>query len=146
MTFLKLLARPSSCCHGLIYRVLFQNMIDLAMSTPIQDESVYQFPLDLVSQLLQEVSVFMHHIHKYIKDSVEKCVWLPDVDAFVLGVSWSPTCESANRWCESDYFFLRFAKNHRRMENNDEKAHLRMCTQRNCCFCLSASDTCSLQK
>ena len=34
---------------------LFQLMIDLSLSTPIQDASVYQFPLDLVSQLLQEV-------------------------------------------------------------------------------------------
>ena len=33
----------------------FQLMIDLSLSTPIQDASVYQFPLDLVSQLLQEV-------------------------------------------------------------------------------------------
>jgi hypothetical protein len=31
-----------------------KNMIDLSLHTPIQDESVYQFPLDLVSQLLQE--------------------------------------------------------------------------------------------
>ena len=31
-------------------------MIDLSLHTPIQDPSVYQFPLDLVSQLLQEVS------------------------------------------------------------------------------------------
>ena len=31
-------------------------MIDLALSTPIQDASVFQFPLELVSQLLQEVS------------------------------------------------------------------------------------------
>lgn len=30
-------------------------MIDLSLSTPLQDESVQQFPLDLVSQLLQEV-------------------------------------------------------------------------------------------
>ena len=35
--------------------VCFQNMIDLSLSTPIQDVSVYQFPLDLVSSLLQEV-------------------------------------------------------------------------------------------
>ena len=33
----------------------FQLMIDLSLSTPIQDASVYQFPLNLVSQLLQEV-------------------------------------------------------------------------------------------
>ena len=33
-------------------------MIDLSLHTPIQDPSVYQFPLDLVSQLLQEVSHF----------------------------------------------------------------------------------------
>ncbi|KAK2149679.1 hypothetical protein LSH36_442g03106 [Paralvinella palmiformis] len=33
-----------------------KNMIDLSLSTPIQDESVCQFPLDLVSQLLQENS------------------------------------------------------------------------------------------
>jgi len=32
-----------------------QNMIDMSLSTPIQDVSVYQFPLDLVSQVLQEV-------------------------------------------------------------------------------------------
>ncbi len=32
-----------------------QLMIDLSLTTPIQDESVFQFPLDLVSQLLQEV-------------------------------------------------------------------------------------------
>lgn len=31
-------------------------MIDLSTSTPVQDESVYQFPLELVSQLLQQVS------------------------------------------------------------------------------------------
>ncbi|KAI0210206.1 C-Maf-inducing protein, partial [Lamellibrachia satsuma] len=31
-----------------------KNMIGLSLSTPIQDASVYQFPLDLVSQLLQE--------------------------------------------------------------------------------------------
>ncbi|KAJ8303579.1 hypothetical protein KUTeg_019975 [Tegillarca granosa] len=31
-----------------------QNMIDVSLSTPIQDASVYQFPLDLVSDLLQQ--------------------------------------------------------------------------------------------
>lgn len=34
-------------------------MIDMSLSTPIQDVSVYQFPLDLVSQILQEVSLFV---------------------------------------------------------------------------------------
>jgi len=32
-------------------------MIDMSLSTPIQDVSVYQFPLDLVSQILQEVGL-----------------------------------------------------------------------------------------
>jgi len=32
-------------------------MIGMSLSTPIQDVSVHQFPLDLVSQLLQEVSL-----------------------------------------------------------------------------------------
>ena len=32
-------------------------MIGLSLSTPIQDASVFQFPLDLVSQLLQEVGL-----------------------------------------------------------------------------------------
>ena len=40
----------------------FQLMIDLSLSTPIQDASVYQFPLDLVSQLLQEVSVMKQEL------------------------------------------------------------------------------------
>jgi len=31
-----------------------KNMIDLSTSTPVQDESVFQFPLELVSQLLQK--------------------------------------------------------------------------------------------
>lgn len=31
-----------------------KNMVDLSLKTPIQDESIYQFPLDLVSSLLQE--------------------------------------------------------------------------------------------
>ncbi|KAJ8303258.1 hypothetical protein KUTeg_019654 [Tegillarca granosa] len=31
-----------------------KNMIDVSLSTPIQDASVYQFPLDLVSDLLQQ--------------------------------------------------------------------------------------------
>ena len=30
-------------------------MIDVSLCTPIQDPSVYQFPLDLVSELLQRV-------------------------------------------------------------------------------------------
>ncbi|WAR11684.1 CMIP-like protein [Mya arenaria] len=33
--------------------LLLQNMIDVSLHTPIQDPSVYQFPLDLVSELLQ---------------------------------------------------------------------------------------------
>ncbi len=37
---------------------VFQTMIDLSLSTPIQDASVFQFPLDLVSQLLQEVRTY----------------------------------------------------------------------------------------
>ena len=52
------LGREHSVRHELtevVAGLWFQNMIDLSMSTPIQDESVYQFPLDLVSQLLQEV-------------------------------------------------------------------------------------------
>ena len=45
------------CFNKSIFVFVFsQNMIDLSLSTPIQDESVCQFPLDLVSQLLQEVS------------------------------------------------------------------------------------------
>lgn len=35
---------------------LWQNMIDVSLTTPIQDASVYQFPLDLVSELLQQVT------------------------------------------------------------------------------------------
>ncbi|XP_025115015.1 C-Maf-inducing protein-like isoform X2 [Pomacea canaliculata] len=31
-----------------------KNMIDVSLTTPIQDASVYQFPLDLVSELLQQ--------------------------------------------------------------------------------------------
>ena len=34
----------------------FQNMIDMSLLTSILEECVYQFPLDLVSELLQEVS------------------------------------------------------------------------------------------
>lgn len=32
-------------------------MIDVSLCTPIQDANVYQFPLDLVSELLQQVSL-----------------------------------------------------------------------------------------
>ena len=42
--------------------VLFQNMIDVSLHTPIQDPSVYQFPLDLVSELLQRVSI-SNYVH-----------------------------------------------------------------------------------
>ena len=34
-------------------------MIDVSLHTPIQDPSVYQFPLDLVSELLQRVSLIV---------------------------------------------------------------------------------------
>ena len=34
-------------------------MIDVSLHTPIQDPSVYQFPLDLVSELLQRVSLII---------------------------------------------------------------------------------------
>lgn len=33
-------------------------MIDVSLHTPIQDPSVYQFPLDLVSELLQRVGLY----------------------------------------------------------------------------------------
>lgn len=36
-----------------------KNMIDVSLSTPIQDPSVYQFPLDLVSELLQRNADFI---------------------------------------------------------------------------------------
>lgn len=34
-------------------------MIDVSLTTNIQDASVYQFPLDLVSDLLQQVTVYL---------------------------------------------------------------------------------------
>jgi hypothetical protein len=44
-----------------------KNMIDMSLSTPIQDVSVYQFPLELVSQILQEnVDVISHTAHEQI--------------------------------------------------------------------------------
>ena len=52
-----------------------QNMIDMSMSTPIQDVSVYQFPLELVSQLLQEVSfvsAFLLHVTNRKQCSIQR--------------------------------------------------------------------------
>ena len=43
----------------LTYIVFPQNMIDVSLVTPIQDGSVYRFPLNLVSDLLQEVSALV---------------------------------------------------------------------------------------
>lgn len=42
----------NTCVYILIF---LQNMIDVSLTTNIQDASVYQFPLDLVSDLLQQV-------------------------------------------------------------------------------------------
>ncbi|XP_069113637.1 C-Maf-inducing protein-like [Argopecten irradians] len=39
-----------------------KNMIDLSLTTPIQDASVFQFPLDLVSNLLQENADFITRV------------------------------------------------------------------------------------
>jgi len=43
-----------------------KNMIDLSVSMPIQDESVHQFPLDLVSLLLKENESLNHAGHEQI--------------------------------------------------------------------------------
>lgn len=43
-------------CHQGCYFSL-QNMIDYSLLTPIQDQSVFEFPLELVSEILQQVSL-----------------------------------------------------------------------------------------
>lgn len=56
---------------------MWQNLVDMALSTSIQDESVSQFPLDLVSQVLQEVN----QCHWFI------VTWLSWFEKFVMVIS-----------------------------------------------------------
>lgn len=45
--------------------VLQQEMIDLAVSSPIVDDSILEFPLDVLSNVLDEVRVLSRHIFFY---------------------------------------------------------------------------------
>ena len=74
---------------------LFQNMIDLSTTTPIQDASVYQFPLDLVSQILQEVVILFFSLHD------QTCILSPFYHQRAVGVLFSPMVLGwAGGWAE----------------------------------------------
>lgn len=62
-------------------------MIDVSLTTNIQDASVYQFPLDLVSDLLQQVTVYLlwgFTTNQQWHPNVNKVQWNTQVPRYLL--------------------------------------------------------------